>query len=257
MKSRSMPRSRSNRRSRVRQDRITRTASNRPPRSTRAVRAPVRALSFITRRYSAVRSMSSRTSPRSSSSVRRRSAARSTQRPIDSMASCRPARAAVRGLLAWCTMTPGAVAPGLGASTCASARPASSSASRSLLRRSRPPGGGADGRDRTGATTQASPAPGAAIQSEPTGMGTCQRRSVVSRSNGGGTPAVDVARGTASRGPVTSHRVTGRPMTALACRRTSPASNFSSIKCPRALRKIKCGRGRTLEMWVAVRAVKR
>jgi len=43
---------------------------------------------------------------------------------------------------------PGAMSP--------SARPASSRASRSLLRRSRPPGGGAGGRVRTGATTQAS-----------------------------------------------------------------------------------------------------
>src|SRR5258705_12100743 len=89
------------------------------------------------------------------------------------------------------------------------ARPASSSVNRSRLRRSRPPGGGAGGRDLTGATTHTSSAPAgesAATQSEPTGTGTCQRRSVVSRSNGGGAPGGGGAGGVGWVGPGTFHR---------------------------------------------------
>src|SRR2546430_289025 len=59
MKSRSTPRSRSRRRSSVRQERTTRTASKRPP--PRAVSVPARALSRIARNSSDARSRSSST----------------------------------------------------------------------------------------------------------------------------------------------------------------------------------------------------
>src|SRR3989475_608227 len=79
----------STRLSRVQQERTTRTASNRSDRA----RAP-RARSLTARRKLAERSMSSTTWPSSSSSSSRRPAATSVQRPSDSIASCRPARAA-------------------------------------------------------------------------------------------------------------------------------------------------------------------
>jgi len=79
-------------------------------------------------------------------------------------------------LLAWWTIIPGDAVPAsgdaIGPAINPSARPASSSANRSRLRRSRPPGGGAGGRERTGAMTQDSGVlPGAVTQRDPTGTG--------------------------------------------------------------------------------------
>src|SRR6266513_6357767 len=133
-----------------------------------------------------------------------------------------------------------------------SARPASSSANRSRLRRSRPPGGGAGGRERTGAITQASGLlPGAVTQRDPTGTGMLQRCRMASRSKPGGrapTSGPLLARGTAWRGPMISQSTTGRPTTALACRSTSPSSprntaalNMSSIGNPMHIRGVVWG----------------
>src|SRR6266576_2297311 len=133
------------------------------------------------------------------------------------------------------------------------ARPASSSANRSRLRRSRPPGGGAGGRERTGAMTQALGVdPGAVTQRDPTGTGMLQRCRMASRSKPGGrapTSGPLLARGTAWWGPMISHRTTGRPTTALAWRSTSPSSprnttalNVSSIGIPMCIR-VRVGAG--------------
>src|SRR5881409_3244762 len=192
----------------------------------------------MARRKLTARSMSSTTWPSSSSSSRRRSAATSVQRPIASIASCSPARAAVSGLLASCAMTDGSAASsrngstwGFGACAAASRRssrprhsPVSSSVRRSRLRRSRPSGGGAGGRGRTGAITQGT----LRLAREPTQrppcrMGTFQRRSVESRSTLG--PATEPASlhsfGSSWARAETSNRVTGRPSATLACRRIS------------------------------------
>src|SRR5437870_683849 len=192
----------------------------------------------MARRKLTARSMSSTTWPSSSSSSRRRSAATSVQRPIASIASCSPARAAVSGLLASCAMTDGSAASsrngstwGFGACAAASRRssrprhsPVSSSVRRSRLCRSRPSGGGAGGRGRTGAITQGtSRLAREPTQRPPCWMGTFQRRSVESRSTLG--PATEPASlhsfGSSWARAETSNRVTGRPSATLACRRIS------------------------------------
>src|SRR4029077_4983494 len=87
---------------------------------------------------------------------------------------------------------------------------------------------GAGGRERTGATTHASGVgPGAVTQREPTGTRMLQRYRIASRSKPGGRTPISgplLARATAWRVPIISHRTTGRPTTALAWRRTSPSS---------------------------------
>ena len=201
-----------------------------------------RARSLTARRKFTDRSMSSITWPSSSSSSRRRPAATSVQRPTASITSCRPARAAVSGFDSSWAMMPGSVVTSCRGSRrrvaagapCASSRrssrprhrPASSKVSRSRLRRSRPFGGGAGGRSRTGAMTQAPP--GAAWQPTqrlPCTMAMFQRRSVVSTSSlvawWEGACSL-VAWGSSSARPETSHTVTARPPRAwLACRSTS------------------------------------
>src|SRR2546425_3412974 len=234
----------STRLSRVQQERTTRTASNRSDRA----RAP-RARSLTARRKLAERSISSTTWPSSSSSSSRRPAATSVQRPSDSIARCRPARAAVRGFDSSCAMIPGSVVmsfsgsdraaggwPGVGSRRSSSPRhsPASSRVSRSRLRRSRPSGGGAGGRVRTGATTQSpSPAPRHPTQRLPCTIVMFHRRRVASTSSlvawwvGAGSLE---AWGSSSARADTSQTVTGRPPRAtLAWRRISrrPSTNVS------------------------------
>src|SRR5437899_10313050 len=223
--------------SRVQQERTTRTASNRSERA----RVP-RARSLTARRKFTDRSMSSITCPSSSSSCRRRPAATSVQRPTASITSCSPARAAVSGFDSSWAIMPGSVvmscrgsarrvgagAPSVGSRRTSRPRrmPASARVSRSRLRRSRPSGGGAGGRSRTGAITQApSGAARLPIQRLPWTMGMCQRRGGAAPSGlraGWAGPASPVACGSGSARAEPSHTVTGRPPRArLACRSTS------------------------------------
>src|SRR5213593_1545507 len=210
----------------------------------------------MARRKLTARSMSSTTWPSSSSSSRRRSAATSVQRPIASIASCSPARAAVSGLLASCAMTDGSAASsrngstwGFGACAAASRRssrprhsPVSSSVRRSRLRRSRPSGGGAGGRGRTGAITQGtSRLAREPTQRPPCRMGTFQRRSVESRSTLG--PATEPASlhsfGSSWARAETSNRVTGRPSATLACRRISRRPSPAAVTMRRQIRLVR------------------
>src|SRR5713101_4684383 len=234
---------------------MTRTASNRSERAS----AP-RARSMIARRKLTDRSMSSMTCPSSSSSSSRRPAATSVQRPSDSIAIWSPARAAVSGFASSCAMMPGravvswkasgrAVVVGPAAGSRRSSRPrhspASSSVKRSRLRRSRPSGGGAGGRMRTGATTHCpSAAPRHPTQRLPCTIAMFQRRRVASTSSllvwwvGAGSLE---AWGSSSARAETSQTVTGRPPRAtLACRRISrlPSTNGSRcvIEAPRRAR---------------------
>src|SRR2546427_442295 len=121
---------------------------------------------------------------------------------------------------------------GFGACAAASRRssrprhsPVSSSVRRSRLRRSRPSGGGAGGRARTGAITQGtSRLAREPTQRPPCRIGTFQRRSVESRSTlarRATEPASLDSLGSSSARAETSNSVTGRSSAMLACRRIS------------------------------------
>src|SRR3989442_3175826 len=103
--------------------------------------------------------------------------------------------------------------------------PVSSSVRRSRLRRSRPSGGGAGGRARTGASPRGpSRLARGPTQPPPCRIGTFQRRSGESRSTwaGRGTePASLDSLGSGSARAETSNSVTGRSSAMLACRRIS------------------------------------